>query len=62
MIATPDSFFLFLDAEIAKDTITETRHKGYRIKVEYEAVSDIEMDKKQQSLSSVVINSVRRKT
>jgi hypothetical protein len=55
MIATPDSFFLFLDAEIAKDTITETRHKGYRVKIEYDSLSEKEMTRKREVLANVIL-------
>ncbi len=37
-VLSPDEIFLFLDSIIAKEASTETRVKGYRVKVEYGAI------------------------
>jgi len=36
----PNALFQFLDTELAKEASTEVRTKGYRVKVEYSAVSE----------------------
>jgi len=40
LVLSPDSLFLFLDSEIAKEASSEVRFKGYRVKVDYEAVPE----------------------
>ena len=56
----PEALFQFLDQEIAKDASTETRVKGYRVKVEYDAVSESEMQKKRESVAKVVVDSMKK--
>lgn len=53
---TPDTLFLFLDSEIAKEASTETRYKGFRVKVDYSAVSDEEMNRKRDAIARSMIN------
>ena len=40
MIAEPEMLLYYLDTEIAKESSTETRIKGYRVKMEYSAISE----------------------
>ena len=49
-ICTPDAFISLLDAEIAKEATTEKRIKGYRVKVEYNPISEKELKQKKESL------------
>lgn len=39
MYSNPDELLLFFDSEILKEASTETRIKGYKVKVEYSPVS-----------------------
>lgn len=55
----PESFFLYLDSEISKESVTETRMKGYRVKVEYDPVSDLESKSKQEQILKAITNSIR---
>lgn len=57
----PESFFQFLDAEITKDTSTESLMKGYRVKVEYDSISDKEAHNKQEQILKTITNSIRKK-
>jgi len=56
----PDELFVALDEEIAKEISTETRVKGYRVKVEYGAVSNAEADSKKSAIGRTVLNAKRR--
>ena len=50
----PDGFFLYLDQELAKEASTEVRTKGYRVKVEYSAVSGDEA----KHISNAIVKTV----
>ena len=52
-----EALFHYLDTEVAKEASTETRMKGYRVKVEYDAVSEDEMKKKRESVTKFVVDS-----
>ena len=56
-----DGLFHYLDTEVAKEASTETRMKGYRVKVEYDSVSEEEHKKKRESVTKFVADSVRKK-
>jgi hypothetical protein len=56
-----DELFHYLDKEIAKEASTETRMKGYRVKVEYDSVSEEEHKKKRESVTKLVADSVKKK-
>jgi hypothetical protein len=56
-----DALFHFLDTEIAKEVSTETRMKGYRVKVEYDSVSEEEHKKKRESVTKLVADSVKKR-
>jgi hypothetical protein len=60
-VLEPDVFFLFLDSEIAKEASTETRVKGYRVKVEYNAIPESEMSRKRESIAQSVVRSLKEK-
>ena len=59
-IFDPDSLFLYLDQQSAKEASTEERVKGYRVKVSYNAVSESEAKAKQDSILKVVTDSARK--
>jgi hypothetical protein len=55
-----DELFHYLDKEIAKEASSETRIKGYRVKVEYNAVSEEAMKEKKDSISKMVLDSIKK--
>ena len=57
----PESFFQFLDAEITKDAHTESLIKGYRVKVEYDSISDKEAFNKQERIMNAISKSFLKK-
>lgn len=61
LVLNPDALFLFLDSEIAKEASTDTRVKGYRVKVEYEAVPEHEMSRKREAIAKSVIEALKEK-
>jgi len=61
LILSPDDIFLLLDSEIAKEASTETRVKGYRVRVEYNAVTESEMTRKRESVVQSVVKSLKNK-
>lgn len=61
LIYTPEDFFAWLDEQIVKEASTETRIKGYRVKVEYTAPSEAEMQHKKAAISKAVLGSARKR-
>jgi len=58
----PEEFFRYLDAEIAQESApTETRMKGYRVKVEYDPSSVDDMEKKKSAIGETIINAKKGK-
>ncbi len=57
----PDTLFRYLDEHIAKESSTETRMKGYRVKVEYSPTSNEDMQKKKESISRVMSETQKKK-
>lgn len=57
---TPDDFFQYLDTELAKEATTETRIKGYRVKVEYNQESG-GMEQKRKEISRTVSRMSKKK-
>jgi hypothetical protein len=55
-----DELFHYLDKEIAKEASSEKRTKGYRVKVEYDAVSEEAMKQKKDSISKMVLDSIKK--
>lgn len=56
-----DELFQYLDVEVTKDATIHTTVKGYRVKVEYDAVSNEDMKKKQDSIARLVIDAKHNK-
>lgn len=56
LILSPDSLFLYLDSEIAKEASSDVRVKGYRVKVDYEAVPEDEMNRKRDAIAKSVVD------
>jgi len=57
----PEELFLFLDTQTAKQASSETRVKGYRVKVEYEAISEDEIARKREAITKSVVRSLKGK-
>ena len=57
----PEALFQFLDAELAKEASTETRVKGYMVKVEYSPVSGDEAKQMSDSIVKAVSEAGRKK-
>jgi len=57
----PDALFHYLDEELAKEASTEVRTKGYRVKVEYSAVSTDEAAHMSKSIVKTVTEAARKK-
>ncbi len=57
----PESLFAFLDDHVIhEETSKEVTMKGYRVKIEYDSLSQNDMDKKRESISQVVIDSLKK--
>jgi len=57
----PEDFFLYLDREVAKEASTETRMKGYRVKVEYDPLSESDRKSKESSIANVILSSKKNR-
>ncbi len=60
LLFEPQDLVLFLDERVAQETSREERVKGYRVKVQYHAVSEAEKQKKRDVMGQVVAQSLRR--
>ncbi|MHB8871974.1 MAG: TraM recognition domain-containing protein, partial [Candidatus Doudnabacteria bacterium] len=58
----PDELFLFFERENPKGTEhnTETIVKGYRVKIEYNKISDTEKKQKREAIGGVIAQSLKR--
>jgi len=59
LILEPEQLFTYLDSEIAKEATTETRVRGYRVKVEYSAEPS-GTDSKRQAVSKAIADAARK--
>lgn len=59
-IMEADALFHYFDTEVAKEATTETRIKGYRVKVEFDPLSEVEMKKKRDSVTKFVVDSAKK--
>lgn len=57
----PEQFFEFLDQELAKEASTEKRIRGYRVKVNYSAVTPDEAKDLSDSIVKTVTDATRKK-
>ncbi len=60
MVCEPQSLLKYLDKEAMKEATTETRIKGYRVKVEYSPTSEDENKSKSEVITKVVVDSLRK--
>lgn len=56
----PQDLILFLDEQVAQEAGREERVKGYRVKVQYHAVSEAEKQKKRDAVAQVIGQALRR--
>ncbi|MBI5021148.1 MAG: type IV secretion system DNA-binding domain-containing protein [Ignavibacteriales bacterium] len=56
----PEALFVYLEGQVAQQAIKEERVKGYRVKVEYQSMSESERSKKRESVAQVVLQSIQR--
>jgi hypothetical protein len=61
LVLSPDSLFLLLDAEIAKEASSDVRVKGYRVKVDYDAVPEQEMNRKRDAIAKSIMDAPKGK-
>jgi hypothetical protein len=59
LVLSPEDLFLFLDSEIAKEATSDVRVKGYRVKVNYAAVPEEEMNRKRNLIAKSVIYALK---
>lgn len=61
LFLTPDALFSYLN-ETAKEHIPEEKiMKGYRVNVTYEDISKEEMEQKRDSVSKVILDTMRKR-
>jgi len=60
IIGEPEVLFELLDRMAEKQAATETTIKGYRVKVEYDAISNEAMKKKRESIAKLVIDAMKK--
>jgi hypothetical protein len=59
-ILDPEALFLYLDSKTEKQPVVGTTMKGYRVKVQYNQISDQAIQGKKQSITKVVMESLKR--
>ncbi len=57
----PEAFFLYLDKQVAQESNKEERIKGYRVKVEYNALPENEATQKRENIIRSVSDSMKKK-
>lgn len=60
LVGTPEELFAWLDEQVVKEASTEKRMRGYRVKVEYSAVSASELKHKQAAVSKAVLGAMAK--
>ncbi len=61
LVCEPQAIVEYLDKQVVKEMAKETVHKGYRIKVEYEASTSQDMERKKENVAKAVTKSAERK-
>ena len=56
----PDELFFYLEQEAAREASKEERVKGYRVKVEYQPVTEGEKQVRREAIGQVVVQALRR--
>ncbi len=60
LVLFPDELIKYLEDNSKEKINTETRSKGYRVKVSYEQMSSKEMESKKDSIGRVIADSIRK--
>lgn len=60
IVGEPENLFDLLDRNALEQVITETIFKGYRVKVEYDTLSQEEQKRKRDSVAKIVLESLRK--
>jgi hypothetical protein len=56
----PEELLFYLEEEAAKAGTREERVKGYKVKVQYQPVKDIEKKTKREAVGQVILQALRR--
>ena len=56
----PEELLLYLDEETAKESGKEERIKGYKVKVNYQAMSKADKDRKREAVAQVILGAFKR--
>lgn len=56
----PDELFLYLNNEALQELPGETRVKGYRVKVKYDAITDTEKNQKHEAVAQIIGQALKR--
>jgi hypothetical protein len=56
----PDELFHYLNNETLQELPGETRVKGYRVKVNYDAITDTEKNQKREAVAQVIAGAMKR--
>ena len=55
-----NELFILRDEQVAKEASREERVKGYRVKVQHQAISDVEKKKKREAVAQVIGQALHR--
>jgi hypothetical protein len=60
LLFEPEELFLFLDEQVAQEISSEQRIKGYRVKVQYQLISEADKKQKREAVAQVIAQAMRR--
>lgn len=60
LIGTPEDFIAYLDQQVIQEASKEKRIKGYRVKVEYNQVSQEELKHKKAVIGKTVLDAIKK--
>jgi len=60
LVLTPDELIEYLEENSKEQSVSESRSKGYRVKVTYEQMTNKEMENKKESIGKVIADSLRK--
>jgi hypothetical protein len=60
MFLEPEELLLYLEEAAARDSTKEERIKGYKVKTNYQAVSQTDRDRKREALAQVILGAFKR--
>lgn len=61
LVFEPEEFFEYLDKQLAKEAKSEKRMKGYRVKVEYDPISESQMLRKKEMATKLILDAKKKK-